>query len=105
MTDDTIKAQDATIGGIEIGDYNTSKVSEATKALKFEVVGGLKLGDSVEDIHKVLGEEDFKYEKEATTIAAYTSYKYSSGYKEYEFLVDDSGKVSQIHWNNYSYDE
>ncbi len=105
MTNDTIKAQDATIGGIEIGNYNTSKVSEATKALKFEVVGGLKLGDSVEDIHKVLGEEDFKYEKEATTIAAYTTYKYSSGYKGYEFIVDDSGKVSQIHWNNYSYNE
>lgn len=105
MTDNTIKAKDATIGGIEIGDYNTSKVSDATKSLKFEVVGGIKLGDSVEDIHKVLGEEDFKYEHEATTISAYTSYKYSSGYKGYEFLVDDSGKLSQIHWNNYSYNE
>ena len=105
MTKDTILAKDATIGGIEIGDYNTSKVSDATKALKFEVVGGLKLGDSVEDIHKVLGEEDFKYEKEATTISAYTSYKYSSGYKGFEFLVDDGGKLSQIKWNNYSYDE
>ena len=105
MTDDTILAKDATIGGIEIGEYNTSKVSEATKALKFEVVGGLKLGDSAEDIHKVLGDEDFKYESPASTISAYTSYKYSSGYKGYEFLVDDSGKVSQIKWNNYSYDE
>ena len=104
MTDDTILAKDATIGGVEIGEYNTSKVSDATKKLKFEVVGGLKLGDTVEDIHKVLGEESFKYEKEATTIAAYTSYKYSSGYKGYEFIVDDGGKVSQIHWNNYSYD-
>ena len=105
MTNDTILAKDATIGGIEIGNYNTSKVSEATLSLKFEVVGGLKLGDSIEDIHKVLGEEDFKHEQAATTIAAYTTYKYSSGYKGYEFIVDDSGKVSQIHWNNYSYDE
>ena len=105
MTNDTILAKDATIGGVEIGDYNTSKVSDATKALKFKVVGDLKLGDSIEDIHKVLGEEDFKYEKEATTIAAYTSYKYSSGYKGFEFIVDDGGKVSQIHWNNYSYNE
>lgn len=104
MTDDTILAKDATIGGVEIGEYNTSKVSDATKKLKFEVVGDLKLGDTVEDIHKILGEESFKYEKEATTIAAYTSYKYSSGYKGYEFIVDDGGKVSQIHWNNYSYD-
>lgn len=105
MTDDKILAKDATIGGIEIGDYNTSKVNDATKALKFEVVGGLKLGASEEDIHKVLGEETFKYEKEATTIAAYTTYKYSKGYKTYEFIVDDGGKVSQIHWNNYSYNE
>ena len=50
MTDKTISAKDATIGGIEIGNYNTDKVSDATKALKFEVVGGLKLGDSVDDI-------------------------------------------------------
>ena len=105
MTDDTILAKDATIGGVEIGEYNTSKISDATKALKFEVVGGLKLGASADDIHKVLGEESFKYEKEATTIAAYTTYKYSKGYKGYEFIVDDSGKVSQIHWNNYSYNE
>ena len=105
MTDDTILAKDATIGGIEIGEYNTSKVSDATKSLKFEVVGGLKLGASTEDIHKVLGEESFKFEKEATTIAAYTTYKYSKGYKTYEFIVDDSGVVSQIHWNNYSYNE
>lgn len=105
MTDNSILAKDATIGGVEIGDYNTSKVSDATKALKFEVAGGLKLGASADDIHKVLGEETFKYEREATTIPAYTSYKYSKGYKGYEFIVDDSGKVSQIHWNNYSYDE
>lgn len=105
MTDDTILAKDATIGGVEIGEYNTSKVSDATKKLKFKVVGDLKLGDTVEDIHKILGEESFKYEKEATTIPAYTSYKYSSGYKGYEFIVDDGGKISQIHWNNYSYNE
>lgn len=106
LTDDKILAKDATIGGIEIGDYNTSKVSEKTLALDFEVVGGLKLGDSVDDIHKVLGEEDFKFESEATSLlAAHTTYKYSSGYKGYEFTVDDGGKVSEIHWNNYSYDE
>jgi hypothetical protein len=105
MTDETILAKDATIGGVEIGSYNTSKVSDATKSLKFEVAGGLKLGQSADDIHKVLGEESFKYESPASTIAGYTTYKYSKGYKGYEFIVDDSGKVSQIHWNNYSYNE
>ena len=105
MTDKTISAKDATIGGIEIGNYNIDKVSEATKSLKFEVIGGLKLGDSVDDIHRVLGTETFKHEMEATRISAYTTYKYSKGYKGYEFIVDDSGKVSQIHWNNYSYNE
>ena len=105
MTDDTILAKDATIAGIEFGNYNTSKVSEATKALDIEVVGGLKLGATIDDIHKLLGEETFKHEQAATTIAGYTTYKYSKGYKSYEFIIDDSGKLSQIHWNNYSYDE
>ena len=106
MTDDKILAKDATIGGVEIGDYNMSKVSEETLALEFEVVGGIKLGDNAESIQKVLGEEDFKFESEATSLlAAHTTYKYSSGYKGYEFIVDDNGKISQIHWNNYSYDE
>ena len=105
MTNDTILAKDATIGGVEIGNYNTSKVSDASKSLKFEVVGGLKLGDSADDMHKVLGEESFKHESPASTISAHTTYKYSKGYKVYEFIVDDGGKISQIHWNNYSYNE
>lgn len=109
LTDDKIVAKEATIAGIEIGDYNTSKVSEETLALDFEVVGGLKLGSSYEDMVKVLGEDYYKTEFEAkespVKMPAYTVYKYSSGYKGYEFIIDDSGKVSEIKWNNYSYDE
>ena len=105
-TDSKIKAKDAGIGGFEVGDYNYDRLSKETLSYDFEIVGGIKLGSSYEDIVKVFGEEDFKYESEASTYTpAYTNYKYSSGYKGFEFTVDDSGKVSKIRWNNYNYDE
>ena len=105
-TESTITVKDAVIGGFEVGSYTMDKVSEETLALNIEVVGGIKLGSSYEDIVKVLGEEDYKSEHEATNLLpAYTTYKYSMGYKGYEFIIDDSGKVSQIKWNNYDYDE
>jgi hypothetical protein len=107
-TDDTIKYQDAVIGGFEVGEYNTSKVSEETKAANIEIVGGIKLGSTVDDIHRVFGDEDFKHEYEGNEqlkMPKYTTYKYSSGYKGFEFIVDDSGKVSQISWHNYNYNE
>lgn len=106
-TDSTITYADAVIGGFEVGENNYSKISEETLALNIEVAGGIKLGSSYEDIVKVFGEDYFKYESEADekyNRPAYTSYKYSSGYKGYEFIVDDSGKVSKIEWTNYSYD-
>ena len=107
-TDNTIKYNEAVIGGFEVGDYNYSKLSKETLALNIKVYGDIKLGSSYEDIKKVFGEEDFKYESEAKPeykMPAYTTYKYSSGYKGYEFTVDDSGKVSKITWNNYNYNE
>lgn len=105
-TDSKIKAKDAVIGGFEVGDYNYDRLSKETLSYDFEIVGGIKLGSSYEDIVKVFGEEDFKYESEASKYTpAYTNYKYSSGYKGFEFTVDDSGKVSKIRWNNYDYNE
>ena len=107
-TDDTINYKDAVIGGFQVGDYNTSKVSEDTLALNVEIVGGIKLGSSVDDLHRVFGEEDFKHETEPSTKVnrpGYTTYKYSSGSKGFEFIVDDSGKVSKIKWHNYNYND
>lgn len=105
-TDNTIKYSDAVIGGFEVGDINFSKLSSETLALNIEVAGGLKLGSSYEDIVKVFGEPHFKNEFKADEKykrPAYTVYTYSKGYKGYKFIVDDSGKVSQIEWTNYSY--
>lgn len=107
-TDSKITVKDAVIGGFEVGDNNYEKLSEATLALNIEVVGGLKLGSSYEDMVKVLGEENFKTEIEADEqfkMPAYTVYKYSSGYKGYDFTIDDSGKISEIKWRDYNYDE
>lgn len=107
-TDSTITAKDAVIGGFEVGEYNYNKISEETLALNIEIVGGIKLGSSYDDLVKVLGEEEFKFEHEADEklkMPAYTTYKYSSGYKGFEFIIDDSGKISKIKWTNYNYDE
>ena len=107
-TDSTIDYKDAVIGGFEVGDINYGRLSSDTLALNIEIVGGIKLGSSYEDLVKVFGEEDFKYEAEANEklkMPSYTTYKYSSGYKGFEFTIDDSGKVSKIHWNNYNYNE
>ena len=107
-TDDKITVADAVIGGFEVGTYNYNKISEETLAYDIEIFGGIKLGSSYEDMQKVFGEPDFKHEAEANEqlkMEAYTTYKYSKGYKAFEFIVDDSGKISQIEWNNYDYDE
>ncbi|MBE6158049.1 MAG: hypothetical protein E7160_04575 [Firmicutes bacterium] len=108
VSDKTITVKDAVIGGFEVGENNYSKIKEETLALNIEVVGGIKLGSTYDDIKNVLGKEDFKHETAADptfNMPAFTTYKYSYGYKGYEFIVDDSGKVSQIHWNNYDFDE
>lgn len=105
-TEQTITYADSVIGGIELGDYNYNKISQDTLSYDLEFVGGIKLGSSYEDVLKVFGEPDFKYEREAKELLpAYTSISYSSGYKGFEFIIDDSGKVSQIEWKNYDYDE
>ena len=64
-TDSTIDYKDAVIGGFEVGDINYGRLSSDTLALNIEIVGGIKLGSSYEDLVKVFGEEDFKYESEA----------------------------------------
>lgn len=105
-TEQTITYADSVIGGIELGDYNYNKISQDTLSYDLEFVGGIKLGSSYEDVLKVFGEPDFKSEREAKELLpAYTSISYSSGYKGFEFIIDDSGKVSQIEWKNYDYNE
>lgn len=101
-----VKYAEAELGGFTVGSYNTSEIAEETLSLNIEVYGGLKLGGSYEDIVNALGEPDFSFEHEASgLLPAYMIYKYSSGYRGYEFIVDDGGKISQISWNDYDYNE
>lgn len=101
-----VKYSEAELGGFTVGSYNSSKIPEETLALNIEFYGGLKLGGTYEDIVKALGEPDFTHKTEKTElISEYTTYKYSSGYRGFEFIVDDTGKISQISWNNYDYNE
>ena len=99
-----VKYAEAELGGFTIGSFNTSEIAEETLALNIEVYGGLKLGGSYDDIVNALGEPDFSFDYEGSDLLpAYKTYKYSSGYRGYEFIVDDGGKISQISWNNYDY--
>ena len=101
-----VKYAEAELGGFTIGSFNTSEIAEETLALNIEVYGGLKLGGSYDDIVNALGEPDFLFDHEGSDLLpAYKTYKYSSGYRGYEFIVDDGGKISQISWNNYDYNE
>ena len=101
-----VKYAEAELGGFTIGSFNTSEIAEETLALNIEVYGGLKLGGSYDDIVNALGEPDFSFDHEGSDLLpAYKTYKYSSGYRGYEFIVDDGGKISQISWNNYDYNE
>ena len=87
ITDSTIKYEEADIGGFEVGDINYSKLSKETLDLNIEVAGGIKLGDSLEDVVKVFGEDYFKHEtkaNESLKMPAYTTYSYSKGYKGYK---------------------
>ena len=107
-TAETIKYSDAVFGGIELGDVNYNKISEETLSFDFEFIGGIKLGSTYEDIVKVFGEPDFENEFKADekyNMPAYKTYTYSSGYKGFKFIIDDNGKVSQIEWNDYDYNE
>lgn len=107
-TEDKITVADAVIGGFEVGTYNYKKIAQETLEYSIEIYGGIKLGASYDDMVKVFGEPDFKHETQANEqlkMEAYTTYKYSKGYKAFEFIVDDSGKISQIEWNNYSFNE
>ena len=101
-----VKYAEAELGGFAVGSYNTSKIEAETLALNIEVYGGIKLGGTYEDIVKAFGEPEFSHKNEKSDLLPeYTTYKYSSGYRGYEFIVDDGGKISQISWNNYNYNE
>ena len=101
-----VKYAEAELGGFTVGSYNTSKIEAETLALNIEVYGGIKLGGTYDDIVKAFGEPEFSHKSEKSELLPeYMVYKYSSGYRGFEFIVDDGGKISQISWNNYDYNE
>lgn len=98
-TDSEITVADSVIGGVEVGDYQYDKISEEVLALDIEIVGGIKLGSSYDDVKKVFGETDKVYESETLGYKTYT-YKSKEIYRSYEFTIDKDGKVSKIRWQN-----
>lgn len=98
-SDEEITVKDAVIGGLEVGEYQYDKISQEVLDLEVEVAGGIKLGDSLEDVEKVFGKTDNTYFAESLGYTTYT-YKSSEVYRSYEFTIDKDGKVAKIHWQN-----
>lgn len=102
-TQDTITVADAVIGGCKVGDYLYSKISQDVLDLDIEV-GGIKLGDSLEDVEKVFGKTENVYTSESLGYKKYT-YKSKEVYRYYEISIDKEGKVSEIYWKNLVYNK
>lgn len=102
-TDDTITVADAVIGSCDVGEYSYSKISKDVLDLNIEV-GGIKLGDSLEDVEKVFGKTDSVYTSESLGYKKYT-YKSKKIYRSYEITIDKDGKVSQIYWKNLEFNK
>lgn len=100
-SEDTITVADAVIGACDVGEYAYSKISKDVLDLDIEV-GGIKLGDSLEDVEKIYGKTDNIYTSESLGYTKYT-YKSSEIYRSYEITIDKDGKVSQIYWKNLAY--
>ena len=103
-TDDTITVADAVIGGCDVGEFLYSRIPEEVLDLDIEV-GGIKLGDSLEDVEKVFGKTENVSKSENLGYTKYT-YKSSEIYRSYEITIDDKeGKVCQIYWKNLAYND
>lgn len=103
-TDDTITVADAVIGGCDVGEYSYSRIPKEVLDLDIEI-GGIKLGDTLEDVENVFGKTENIYKSENLGYTKYT-YKSKEVYRSYEITVDDKeGKVSQIYWKNLAYND
>ena len=90
-----VKVPDTSIGGFDLDEDNLKYDS---KLADVEVVGGLKLGSSLDDVKKVFGETEEIYER-----SNYDQYTYKSEevYRNYEFKFSkDEKKVIEIKWKN-----
>lgn len=98
-TSENVKIIDSQIGGFKLDNYYV-KYDENIKNI--EVVGGLKLGSTLEQVEKVFGEASSVNE-----YSSYTTYKYESDeiYRYYSFDIDKDGKVVLISWKNLVYNK
>lgn len=95
-----VKVPDTSIGGFDLDEDNLKYDS---KLADVEVVGGLKLGSSLDDVKKVFGETEEIYE--GTNYDQYT-YKSKEVYRNYEFKFSkDEKKVIEIKWKNLVFDK
>ena len=90
-----VKVPDTSIGGF---DLDSTNLKNDSKLADVEVVGGLKLGSSFEDVKKIFGETEDIYE--GTNYDQYT-YKSKEVYRSYVFKFSkDEKKVIEITWKN-----
>jgi len=108
LTSSTVTVKDAAIGGFEVGEVDYDKIYSETLGMDIEIYGGLKLGSTYDDMVKVFGTDYTFYDANPdgeSDKLTYKSYKYEKSYKGFEFIFDKNGKLSEIKWRNYSYNE
>lgn len=94
------KIPDTLIGGFSLDSYDLKYESSLADV---EIVGGIKLDSTIEEVKKVFGEPESTYEG-----SSYDKYTYSSDeiqrYFEIKFSKDE-GKVVGISWKNLVFNE
>ena len=108
LTNSTVTVKDSSIGGFEVGEVDYDKIYSEILGMDIEIYGGLKLGSTYEDMVKVFGTDYTFYDANPESNSdklTYTVYKYEKSYKGFEFTFDKNGKLSNIEWRNYDYNE
>lgn len=94
-TKEKIKGADASIGSFYIDESSVKKYN-----LNVEIVNGITIGTSMQDIEAIFGEPTKKTEATQYNGPTYT-YDVSGQYKSFTFNFDKDGKITSMRWQAY----
>lgn len=92
---ETVKGQDATIGGFSIDDYSMKKINGTV-----EITNGITIGTSLDDIVAIFGEPTSKTDATEYNGPTY-SYSVSGQYKSFTFRFDKENKLTSMRWQDF----
>ncbi len=96
-TKENVKGGDATIGSFSIDSYSYEKLNK-----KVEIVNGITIGTSLEDIEAIFGEPTSKTDATEYNGPSYT-YSVTGEYKSFTFRFDKENKVNSIRWQAFMF--